>query len=515
MRVSPDKSRLERIEAWGMTSAGLSYVYRPTTIEEVVQVFDDAYRFNLPIALKGGGNSYGDAFLCSEGIVIDFSRMRRILSWDPKTGIIECEPGVTIKELWQYCIEDGWWLPVVSGTSFVTIGGALSANIHGKNNFHAGPIGEYVLSFQLLTPSGNIITVSPELNPELFYAVIGGFGLLGCIVSARIQMKKIYSGFLKVKAFSVKNWSQAFQTFDENLKSADYLVGWIDGFASGKNAGRGLIHSANYLQPEEDPHPEESLNLKAQALSETVLGWISRSKLHRLMKPWVNNFGMRFINAMKYRGGKRESGHVFRQSLAAFNFLLDSAPNWKWCYKPGGLIQYQPFIPEKQAPQVFEKILTISQERGLVPYLCVMKRHKRDSFLLSHSVDGYSLALDYRVTLKNRERVWSLARALDEVVLDAGGRFYFAKDSTLTPHIAKKFLGEDTYKRLLELKQSLDPDMLLQSDLSRRVFGNMEPVMAMPEEALELAERFRMSNSEPEIPVDLPQPFWDEMPKSD
>ncbi|HWP30209.1 MAG TPA: FAD-binding oxidoreductase [Fimbriimonadales bacterium] len=470
MKSIPSKNRLTKVEAWGMASASVSYVYRPNTIQGILDAIEEARIAGLKVAFKGTGNSYGDAFQCSEGVVIDLSRMNRIIDWSPDSGVVECEAGVTIRDLWRYTIEDGWWIPVVSGTSFVTLGGALSANIHGKNNFHEGPIGEHVLSFDLLTPDGRLFRVSPEENSELFYAAIGGFGLLGCIVSVRLQMKKIYSGLLNVEAIAVRNWDEAFSVFERRLPYADYLVGWIDCFASGRSCGRGQIHFATYLKPGEDPHPEESLSVSAQELRDTTLGFIPRSKLWFLMKPWVNPLGMRIINSLKYFGAVREHGHKFTQPLVHFNFLLDSAPNWKWCYRPGGLIQYQPFIPTENAPKTFEKIVTLCQERGLVPYLAVLKKHRRDLFLLSHAVDGYSLALDFPVTRKNRERLWSLLRALDEIVLDAGGRFYFAKDSTCSPGTVRKFLGDEVLHRFFTLKHQYDPEEILETELYRRVF---------------------------------------------
>jgi FAD/FMN-containing dehydrogenase len=459
-----------------MSSSSVAYVYRPVTIDAIVEVFEIARHCGKTVTLKGAGNSYGDAFQNAENIVIDLSRMKRILEFDPITGIVKCEPGVTIQELWHYVIGDGWWPPVVSGTSHITLGGALAANIHGKNNLHEGTIGEHVLSFDLLTANGEITQVDREVEPELFYAVIGSFGLLGVIVSATLQLKRVYSGYLDVQAISVPNFDAAFEAFHANAEHHDYIVAWIDAFASGPRCGRGLIHIADYLKEGDDAHPEESLRVEAQKLPDTVAGWIARSRMWKLMRPWVRPIGMRIVNWAKYTGGKREHGKRYRQSLAAFNFLLDSAPNWKWSYRPGGLVQYQPFIPMDRAKDTFERIITLSQDRGMVPFLAVMKRHRSDSFLLSHAVDGFSLALDYKVTNKNRENFRELIRALDEIVFEAGGKFYFAKDSTLQRGSAKLFLGEAPISKLMALKQRLDPDMLLQSDLSRRIFGEFKPL---------------------------------------
>ncbi|MCH8275258.1 MAG: FAD-binding oxidoreductase [Armatimonadetes bacterium] len=526
----PPAELLERVEAWGMTSASVAYVYRPSTLLGLDEAFETARRFAMKVALKGGGNSYGDAFQCAEGVVLDLTRMNRILAWDPAAGVIRCEPGVTIDQLWRYTLGDGWWPPVVPGTAHVTLGGALAANIHGKNNFKAGPIGEHILSFELMTPNGRLLTCSPAENADVFYAAIGGFGLLGVIVCIQLQMKRIYSGLLNIEAVYVANWKEAFAAFEKREAGADYVVGWIDCFASDSKAGRGLIHAARYLQPEEDAHPEESLNVGAQELPDTVLRYVARSKLHRVMKRFLNRPGMRFINRMKCRAARKEHGKRYREPLAKFNFLLDSAPNWKFAYMPGGLIQYQCFIPKDNAQSVFERIITLSQERGIVPYLAVMKRHRPDPFLLSHAVDGYSLALDYKVTRKNRERVWSLAHAMDEIVLEGGGRFYLAKDSTLTSSAFEQSLTAQavqatqetpthqttpttrTIQTFLQLKRRLDPESLLQSELSKRLFGPLEPTSArtQPPPAERAEQPERPPHVEPSQDFELPEPFWAE-----
>ncbi|MDQ2987003.1 MAG: FAD-binding oxidoreductase [Armatimonadota bacterium] len=461
--------RMERVEAWGMSTASTAYVFRPINADGICKAYEGARKLGLKVAIKGAGNSYGDAFQCPEGVVIDLTRMNRVLDFDPITGVIKCEPGLTIDALWRYVIGDGWWPPVVSGTSKVTVGGALAANIHGKNNLHAGTIGEHVRAFDLLIPNGEVIRFTPD--EDLFHAAIGGFGLLGAFISIELQLKKIHSGRLLVEAFASENWEQTFRIFEEQ-SGHDYLVGWIDAFAGGVGAGRGLIHAADYLRDGDDPHPEESLRTQAQEMSDTALGWIPKSKLHKLMSPFVTHLGMRFTNAMKFHAARRENGKKNLQQFAEFNFLLDSVPNWKFAYRPGALIQYQCFIPGANAMKVFQEVIAYTRDRGHPAYLAVMKRHREDRFLLSHGVDGYSLALDFPVTKKNREDLWALASELDRKVLSAGGRFYFAKDSTMSQATAREYLGENL-QRFLEIKRKLDPEAMLQSSLSRRVMGDL------------------------------------------
>lgn len=178
---------------------------------------------------------------------------------------------------------------------------------------------------------------------------------------------------------------------------------------------------------------------------------------------------------MKFHAVKiQPRGHWYRQSHAGFAFLLDYVPNWKFSYKPGGLIQYQSFIPKETAVKTFEKLIRFSQNEGMPSYLGVLKKHRPDPFLLTHALDGYSLALDYRVTHANRKRLWEMCGRMNEIVLDAGGRFYFAKDATLTAGAARRFLPEENLARFLELKRRCDPENTLQTNLSRRLFGVFE-----------------------------------------
>ena len=465
--------RLETVESWGMNVRSLAYVYRPSTVEGLQEVFETARLHGVKVALRGGGRSYGDAAMTSDNILLDLTRMNRILNWNPKTGIMIVEPGVSLKQLWQHAIGDGWWPPVVSGTMFVTIGGAVGMNYHGKNNYKMGPIGDHVIEFDLLLSSGEIATCSRDRNRELFFSAIGGFGMLGCFVSITLQMKKVYSGLLKVKAYATRNFSHIIEEFESGRHHADYLVGWIDCFAKGASIGRGQVHEAFYLNNGEDPNPAQTLRVENQELPDTILGILPKSVMWRLMKPMSNDLGMRLLNQAKFTASNL-GGHekTFTQSHAGFAFLLDYVPNWKFVYKPGGLIQYQSFIPAETAENCFTKQIELCHQAGIIPYLGVFKRHRKDEFLMTHSVDGYSFALDFPVTKRNREGLQKLTMTLNEIVLAAGGRFYFAKDSSLDSKSAEAYLGAETIKRFADLKRKYDPARVLETDLSRRLFGD-------------------------------------------
>lgn len=465
--------RLERVEAWGMNTAAVSYVYRPTTLDGIRAAFEVARKHGLTVGLRGAGRSYGDASLAAENVCLDLTRMTRILDWNPQMGLLTIEPGVTLRQLWQYIIEDGWWPPVVSGTMTVTMGGALGMNYHGKNNYKVGPVGDHTLEFDLMLPSGEVKTCSRTENPDLFFAAIGGFGMLGVFTRIVLQMKHVESGLLSVEAFATGSFAEIIREFEARLDTCDYLVGWIDCFAKGDGLGRGQVHAARYLHAAEDMNPAQSLRVEKQELPDSLFGIIPKSLMWRMMKPISNDFGMRLLNAAKFFAGNTLGNHkTVRQSHAGFAFLLDYVPNWKFVYKPGGLIQYQSFIPEAHADACFSAQLALCQQWEIVPYLGVFKRHRRDDFLISHAVDGYSFALDFPVTARNRRRLWELTAELNKLVLNAGGRFYFAKDSTLDPQSAAAYLGDETLHKFFALKHACDPEHLLQTDLSKRIFGS-------------------------------------------
>jgi decaprenylphospho-beta-D-ribofuranose 2-oxidase len=458
--------RVARVAGYGFTTAADGYLYRPTSIAEIRSILQLARESGRHVTLRGAGRSYGDANVGAECIVIDTSRMHQILSWDASTGLIDCEAGATIEMLWRHVLEDGYWPPVVSGTMFPTLGGALAMNIHGKNNFAVGTLGEHVVDMDVLLASGELVTISPA--DDLFYAVISGFGSLGIITRVKMKMKQIHSGDLHVLPVSVANWDEQFRAFEDLEGSADYLVSWVDCLASGSKAGRGLIHAAWYTA--EDGDFAATLRPEHQDLPDTIMGLVPKSVMWRFLKVFCRRTGMRFLNWAKYKASKTlGNGRPHGQSLVGFSFLLDYVPNWRNAYLPGGFIQYQSFVPKEKAREVFAKQVAMQQEARLESFLGVMKRHRPDKFLFSHAVDGYSLALDFKVTRRNWSRLQDLCHRMNDVVLAAGGRFYFAKDSTLRASDVRAYMGEHSLGRYRELKGRLDPEGLFTSELARRL----------------------------------------------
>ena len=265
-------NRLERVAAWGGASAGTSFVYRPVNLTQLQEIFALARATGRTVGFRGGGNSYGDAAQNDEHILIDLTRFNRVLDWNPTTGRITVEPGLTLRDLFSYVIGDGWWPPVCTGTAKITIGGGAAMNVHGKNAFAKGTIGEHIYAFDLLLGTGEIVTCSRDENSDLFHAAIGGMGMLGCFTSLTLKMHRVYSGELTVTALPAANLAEMIRYFETEADQSDYLVGWVDAFSKGRRLGRGEIHKANYLPPGADPAPEQSLRLDNQHLPDTIMG---------------------------------------------------------------------------------------------------------------------------------------------------------------------------------------------------------------------------------------------------
>jgi decaprenylphospho-beta-D-ribofuranose 2-oxidase len=461
---------LEWVQGWGMAVGGAGYVFRPCDAGGVAEALEAARAESVPIALRGAGCSYGDAALRAESLVLDLSGMDRLLEWDAERGIAELEPGVSLRALWRLAIGDGWWPPVVTGTMDPTVGGMLAMNVHGKNNWQRGTLGEHCLELDVVLATGEARTISPIGDPVLFHAVVGSFGQLGIITRARLQMKKVHSGRVAVTAVAAPDLGSMLRLADEAKDEWEYVVGWIDGFAGGARLGRGLLHFARHLPEGEESDPAGTLDAVAQDLPGRLFGIVPKSLMWRFLKPFTNNPGMRLINFTKYLAGNTVGNNaVHRQSLAAFSFLLDYVPNWKKIYLPGGLIQHQSFVPAASAEDVFRQQLEICIDHGMPSFLAVLKRHRPDPFLLSHAVDGFSLALDFPVPRGRRAELWSLVRELAEPVVAAGGRFYPAKDAALPSELYRATFRDRQLEAFAGFKAELDPERVLRTSLADRL----------------------------------------------
>lgn len=451
-------ARIRRFDGFGGLSPGDGYLFEPTSLDELRSVVLLAEELDVPITLRGSGKSYGDASSPLESVTISLARMNRVLAWDKETGVIEAEGGATLEAIWQYVLQDGWWFNVVSGTMKPTLAGAVSTNIHGKNNITHGTFAEHVEMLEIMLASGEVRQLTPS-QPE-FWAVHGGLGLLGIVTKVRFRLKKISSGNVRVVQRRVHSWAQQFEMF-ENFDDADYSVSWVNGFTYGAGVFQAAWHS-------ESSEPE-TLDLRHQKIEGKLAGLIHRDNAWKHLRRITNRPGMRIASALKSNAARISEGAPKVMSLVQYNFPLDYLPNWQQAYVPNGLLQFQAIVPAQAAGGIFSNLAQQWRSAKLEPFLVVLKKHRPDETWLRYLDHGFSLALDFRQTPRNAPALNYLYTKMADVVLNAGGRFYFAKDGLLSPEQAKRSLGEAAIARFTALRDEWDPKRRFKTQLSCRI----------------------------------------------
>jgi FAD/FMN-containing dehydrogenase len=440
-----------------------------TDVPTIRESVDLARRQKLSLIAHGAGHSYTDAAWNTHGAVLDLTSMRRILSWDPTQGIIQVEAGVTLQQMLELVWMDGWWPFATPSTPVVTIGGCTAMNINGKNARTCGTFGEHLLEVEVLLAGGDLITLAPERDPDLFHAVVGGLGLLGVITRVTMQLRRILSGQVLVTRRSVASLREVFEIFAERQLHSDFIEGWLDGFALGTALGRGEVTTAMFC--DSDPPgvarprvmPGRTGRLAAAAVSRTA------GLFQPLFVPSVS-----LANRARYWWGQHGTGRpqtFGRRSLLAFTYYSPAAFAGYHRVLPGGFETFQTFVPSGNALPTFMELLRYSQQQGCLPIWCIIKAHRPDPFLLSYQVDGYSLELYYPRNGGTWPHLQTVLRRMIEIALAAGGRFYLAKDHLLTRAEYRRSLGDSTIEAFLGLKRRLDPDGAWQSDLYRRLFA--------------------------------------------
>jgi decaprenylphospho-beta-D-ribofuranose 2-oxidase len=446
---------------WSMTERSSCAVFKPRDATQVIQALSLAQAQGLSVIPHGAGLSYTDAALNTHGAVIDLTDMRRILAWDPQQGIMQVEPGVTLRDMIRVALPAGWWPPVAPSTAEATIGGCVAMNVTGKNAWKCGPFGEYVLSLSVLLATGRMLTLSPQGNPDLFYAVVGSAGLLGIITSITLQLRRITAGSVDVVVHPAASLDELFAIFQEE-QSADFLEGLVDGF---DHAGRGIVTCAKYSDVSDPMSLQFPVSRIPDQLTTSAAYWAGT-----LCRPFVKT-GMRAANGMTYRWSTWwDKGKTRRRPLFQSIFYPPAAFTGYQAILPHGMESLQAVVPRAHAEALFKEILRRSHEHKLTPLWCVIKQHRPDPFLLSYQVDGFSLETYYQVVPQTLHALQKMLRELMDLVIAAGGRFYLAKDSLLTHALYCRSMGDARVEAFLQLKRRYDPDMLLQSNLFRRIF---------------------------------------------
>lgn len=481
----------KNFSGWSNTHFGRSYVAYPLTAEEVRSIVKGAKISQKTIIGRGAGQSYGDQSLNHDQIVLDLSRMNKILGWDKTTGILQVETGAIYEDVLIHCLKDNWIPAVIPGTRYVTMGGALANNVHGKNSYSRGNFGNWVKEFKLVLASGDQLTCSKEINPDLFYGTIGGAGLLGIVTEITLQLVSIPSPHLTVKRSTAPSLLELMDNLDKESKKNELVIAQVDCFPNGKILGRGTIHAADFGANDSGTNINDLAKIHLK-----IFGLMPKKWLLAIGKYTMSDFVMSIISRTKYYFDKiTSSENPHMQNVFRFMFLLDQVPNWKRIFK-NGFFEYEPLIPTEKARIVIPQLIALTHQYRMPAYLSAIKIHKQDDFLLSYSMNGYSFAMDIPRHSKKKEEQNELFKKMNEIVIGAGGIVYLAKDATLTPD---EFRQMYDVEKFLEIKKKYDPDELFQSDMYRRIFK--KPVktkekMEMKKELLTLDKALTLGQAE-------------------
>ncbi|WP_312090835.1 FAD-binding oxidoreductase [Chryseobacterium sp.] len=395
------------------------------------------------VIARGNGRCYGDASLGES--IFSTKKLNKFISFDRLNGIIECESGVLLSEVLEVVVPQGYFLMVTPGTKFISIGGAIASDVHGKG-IHC--FSECLLSFRLMIENGDVLTCSREENEEKFWATIGGMGLTGIILSAKFKLKNIDSAYIRQESIKAENLDEIFHLFEES-EDWTYNVAWIDCLQKGKNIGRSVLQRGDFAMQSELPNKvkEKPLILKSKKLPKVPFyfpGFV------------LNNLTVKIFNYLIYN---KQRTKVVKDIITyeTFFYPLDIIEDWNKIYGKSGFIQYQMVIPKEKGKEGMRKILETIANSGNGSFLAVLKYIGKNDPLAYNSFpfEGYTLALDFKVNSKLK----ALVVQLDNIVEEFGGRIYLAKDSmsksSLTNYLknveSSKFVSLQ-HKRILNNK---------------------------------------------------------------
>jgi decaprenylphospho-beta-D-ribofuranose 2-oxidase len=425
-------------------------VVHPATEDELRRaVLDPPAR---GVVARGLGRSYGDAAQNAGGRVIDTTGVHR-LEIDHATGTVTAGAGVSIDALLRVLVPRGRFVPVTPGTRFVTVGGAVAADIHGKNHHHAGSWCQHVESLRLQLPSGEVVEVGPDRDPDLFWATAGGMGLTGVVLDATFRCPAVETSRLVVDTDRAADLDEAMRLMDQGDAGYDYSVAWIDLLATGAAMGRSVLTRGRFARAEEVEGPGPLAY--DPRLSVPAPPWVPSWMLNRL--------SIRAFNELWFRKAPVRRRDEL-QSIPQFFHPLDMVEGWNRLYGERGFLQWQ-FVVPFAAGEALRTIVGRLSAQRCPSFLAVLKRFgPADPGPLSFPAAGWTLALDIPAGLTG---LGPLLDELDREVVAAGGRIYLAKDSRVAPELVPAM-----YPRLDEwraVRRRVDPDGVLRSDLARRL----------------------------------------------
>lgn len=451
--MSPTNWAPKELAGWGRYPVVKACCARPERRSELIDALAD--RDGESVVAHGLGRSYGDAALLEDGRVVLTRRLNRMLEFDPDTGLLRCESGVSIGELIDIFSDRGWFPPVVPGTQFVTVGGAVGCNIHGKNHAHAGCFGDHVRSIELLLADGRIINCSPDHEPELFDATIGGMGLTGFILSVEVQLYPVQSRAIEMESIRFDNLDEFFAI---SAESADYhhTVSWIDCVRSGGHMGRGIFMRGRHAPASGDEAIEPSFLDRIAGVAQSVVDGRAFQSNQLLNRATIQLFNEAYFR--KHPAGEYHTTVGYEP----FFFPLDAVKNWNYIYGERGFLQYQVVVQHRE---VMREIIKVISDSGMASFLAVIKEFGDiDHGGLSFPRAGTTLALDFP---NYGPDLFEILERLDEIVVADGGRIYLGKDARLSRENFRRMYP--SWQDWKAVRDKWDPEHVFQSDLGRRL----------------------------------------------
>jgi len=442
----------ELVAGWGRTAATAATVERPTDPDQVVELIGSAGSRGL--VARGLGRSYGDPAQNAGGLVLDLTGLDQVLSLDLEAGVVRVQAGVSLDALLRLVVPCGWFVPVTPGTRLVTIGGAIAADVHGKNHHRDGSFGQHVESFELALADGSVTTVTPASDPELFWGTCGGMGLTGVLLTATLRLMRAPTPLMRVDTVRAADLDELIAGLVDAEDRHRYSVAWIDTLATGRRAGRGIITSGEHASLDDvAERSRRSPAVYAPKVRAAAPGWVPPGLLNRASIAAFNETWFR-------KAPRNEVGAL--QSIGAFFHPLDGVRGWNRLYGPRGFLQYQCVVPDEAT---LRTILGRLAAAKVPSFLAVLKRFGAASpGPLSFPRPGWTLAIDIPAATPGLGPVLD---GIDQLVADAGGSIYLAKDSRLRPELLPDLYPQLPAWRLL--RDRVDPDRRLVSDLSRRL----------------------------------------------
>ena len=460
-------AKFTSVTGYTETLKALSKVIYPRNIKDCINLIQDAKSNGLTICPRGKGYTYGDMIINSNEIILDTSLMKNIVAWDKRKGVITVQPGVTFAEIFKITLLDNWTLSSCPGGLDITVGGSISNNVHGKDTWKRGNFGEQVLSLKMINAEGKIIEIKKGSN-DLFLSVIGGMGLLGIIIEAKLKLFKIPSPYVEIKNISSKNITETIEILEKEKNSSDFSVAWVDCF-SRNNIGRGYVSLAKWIQTDKTVN-NEILN-QSVTKNKRIFNIIPSKPFWFFARPFFRPFNIRILNSINYFYHSKFTSkkNINIDLFTNYNFMHNKIPDIREVYRPYGFLEFQPIIPFACSIKNITEIIKISQKYNCESLLCGMKFHKKDDFYLSYSCDGISLGIDIQLAGRKQEIVKKFYNELFDYTSDVDGKIYLAKDEKLDCTYFKKMFPK--YKKFLSTKNDVDPNCLFSSNMYKRLFS--------------------------------------------